>query len=83
MYRSVVELALPEQLGEAARADPARDLHLPHALLGVDVALGHEQVVRVVGGDLEDAVDVAADGDRALQPGDLDRAGRLRAAPGR
>ena len=55
------DLALAEELRQAARADAARDLHLPHALLCVDVALGHEQVVRVVGGDLDDPGEVADD----------------------
>ena len=51
-----VDLALAEQLRQTPRADPARQLHLPHPLLGVDVALGQEQVVLGIGGDLDHPV---------------------------
>ena len=75
-----VDLARPEQLRESTRADASRDLHLPHALLGMGIALGHEQVVLVVGGDLDDPVAVPADRYRRMQAIDRDPARGLRPA---
>ena len=69
MNLSVVDLGLAEQLGQAPGADAAPDLHLPHALGGMDPALGEEQVVGGRGVDLRDAVDVADDVTSAPRPG--------------
>ncbi len=70
----VVDRPRAEQLGETTGRDVPPDLHLPHALLRVDVALGHEQVVRVGGLDLGDAVEVAPDGRRRAEARDTERA---------
>ena len=70
-----------EQLGQAPTADMPPDLHLPHALLGVRIALRQEQVVRVVGNDPEDAVLIATDGDRGMESRNADRTAGLREAP--
>ena len=49
-----VELGLPEELADAAGADVAEDLHLPHPLGGVHEPLGEEEVVGRVGVDVGD-----------------------------
>jgi len=46
----------------------------------VDIALGEEQVVPVVGGDLDDPGAVTSDRHRAVEAADRDRAARLRPA---
>ena len=73
-----VELARPEHLGQPAGRDMPPDLHLPHPLAGVDVALGEEEVVWRVGGDVRDPGRVAGDRHRCPEPGRGDRPGRLR-----
>lgn len=55
----------------------AADVHLPEAVLRLDVALGHEQVRVAVGVDLRDAVVVALDLDLTGQARELDGAGGL------
>ena len=55
MKRSVSSWLSPNSSRQPPGRDVAPDLHLPHPLLGVDVALGEEQVVRRVGGDVGDA----------------------------
>ena len=79
----VVERPGSEQLGQSTRRDMPPDLHLPHAFLGVDVALGEEQVVRRRRADLGDAVQVPPDRRCPLQARDGDRARRLRQGPSR
>ncbi len=66
------DLRVAEHLGEAARADVAPEVHLPEALLGVDVALGQEQVVLVVGVDVSHTHVVPYDLRGCLQTGDRD-----------
>ena len=51
----LVEGALAEELGQATGRDVAPDLHLPQPLLGMDVALGEEQVMGVLAEDPDDA----------------------------
>src|SRR4029078_7321353 len=66
------ERAGAEQLRQATGRDVAPDLHLPHPLLGVDVALGEEEVVRRVGQDPRDPGGVAVDPDGLVEAGDGD-----------
>ena len=74
-----VELARPEHLGQPSGRDVAPDLHLPHPLAGMDVALGHEQVVGRVGGDVGDPGRVADHRRRSpTSPGIAAVAARLR-----
>ena len=56
-----------EQLGEATGGHVTSEVHLPEAVLCVDVALRHEQVPGVGRDDRRDAVGIALDGDRAGQ----------------
>ncbi len=64
--------SLAEHLREPARADVPPEVHLPEAVLGVDVALGEEQVVQAGGVDVRDAHAVTVDIHRTVQPGELD-----------
>jgi hypothetical protein len=59
---------------------PAK-VHFPEAVLGVNVALGAEEIIRVRGINLRDAPRIAIDRDLALQAGDLDPAVELREGP--
>ena len=54
-----VEGGCAQHLGEASRADPPVHLHLPQAVLRVDIAEGEEGVLLVSGEHVRDAVPVA------------------------
>ena len=56
-----VDLALAEHLGEAARGGVPADVHLPEAVLRLDVTLGAEEVLVAVGVEMGNAVAVPAD----------------------
>ncbi len=73
-----VEGLLAEQLGEPAGRHVAAQVHLEEALLRLDVALRHHQVVQGVGVELRHAVLVADHLDRTGQARHLELAGRLR-----
>ena len=81
MKESVAHLARTEHLRQAAGADAAIDLHLPHPLRRVEPALGEEQVVGRGGLDARDAVDIAWMVTSAASPGVMEAAvlGRLSA----
>src|SRR5690606_40990054 len=68
------EGGLAKVLGQAACADAPPELHLPEAILGVDVALREEEVVRVLRVDVGHAVRVAENFNRGGQAGHADRA---------
>src|SRR5207253_8335159 len=51
-----------EHRGERPPPRPAEDLHLEEAVLGLDVAVGEEQIVEAVREDVRDAVGVAQHG---------------------
>src|SRR5690606_38466676 len=75
-YESVGRhLAGAEQLREAPRRDVTAEVHLPEAVLGVHIALGHEQVMCSTGVDLWNPVRVPIDGDRSREPGQRELAG--------
>ena len=67
MNRSVSSWLSPNSSDSRPGRDVAPDLHLPHPLLGVDVALGEEQVVRACRRDVGDAGLVADDRDAAAR----------------
>ena len=54
---------------ELAAHRSAQGLHLPEALLGVDVALGEEQVFQAGGGEVGDGALIAQDAHRPLEAG--------------
>ena len=64
----VVEGLGAEDLREAAFPPPPPKFHLPQAVLGHDVALGEEEVIRVLRVDMRNAVPVADHLDGLLQP---------------
>ena len=72
-----------EELRQRARAGVPVDLHLPEPLRGVQVALGHEEVVGVVGRDLGDPVLVAEDRRGRVQAGEAQGARGLGQRAGR
>ena len=81
MKRSSVERARPEQLRQPARRDVAPDLHLPHPLLGVDVALGRGTGRGGVSASIQAMpVGVAGHADGVVEPGDREAAVRRREA---
>ena len=59
-----------EDLGEVSGGVAAEGVHLPEAVLGGDVALGEDEVVKGGGLDVGDAVGVAADRDGGGESGD-------------
>ena len=69
---------LSQHLRQPACAGTPLKLHLPQAILCVDVALGEEEVIFVAGIDVRYAPTVAHDLDRALQAGDAHAALGLR-----
>ncbi len=73
-----VDLAVAEHLGEPARGDVPPDVHLPEPVLGLDVALGAEEVLGAVAVELGDAVGVPLHVDRRAQARHLDAAVDLR-----
>ena len=66
-------VGLAEHLGQSAFAVAAPHLELPHPVLGDDVALGEEQVVRVLCVDMRNAPLVAQHLDGLAQAVDHDR----------
>ena len=72
------DLGLAEELGQAPGGHVPAEVHLPEAVLRVDVSLGAEQVVRAGGGEGGDTVGVALDGDVCGETVDGDGAVRLR-----
>ncbi len=73
-----VDLGLPEELADAAGADVAEDLHLPHPLGRVDEPLGEEEVVGGVGVEVGDPRLVADHLDGRREPGGPERPAHLR-----
>ncbi len=59
------------QFLEAAIAGRAKELHLPPAILCLNVTLSEQEIVHTAGVDVRDAPIIAPDGDGVLQPGDL------------
>ena len=66
-----LERGLAEHLGQPTRTGATLKLHLPQAILRVDVALGEEEVVLVLGVDVRHAPPVAQDLDGACEARDL------------
>ena len=71
-----------DDLGQAPLAQAAHQLHLPEAVLGMDVAEAEGGILDGAGDDVRHGVLVAQDLDRGFQPGGLEVAavGRQRAA---
>ncbi len=68
----------PGDLGEATLGRPTPDLHLPQPVLRHDVALGEEEIIGGLRGDVRHAPRVADNLDGRVQPGDLQVAVNLR-----
>ena len=62
------DLALAEQLGEPPARHVPAEVHLPEPVLGVHIALRHEQVAGAAGQDLRDAGLVAVHGHVGVEP---------------
>jgi hypothetical protein len=58
----------PSELREAASGHSPIELHLPEAILGCAIALGEEEVIAILGIDVEDTPTVADDLDRGMDP---------------
>ena len=74
----VMERLLPKHLAQPPLARPPVHFHLPETVLGLDEALGEEEVVEVGGVDVGHPPGVAQHFDFALESGDLDAAVDLR-----
>ena len=81
MNLSVSSAVLAEQLREPAGGHVPAHVHLEEPLLRVHEALRPHQVLERVAVQLGDAVVVADDGHRALQPGQVQLAVGLRERP--
>ena len=64
-----VHLTVAEHLGEPSGADVTPEVHLPEPILGMDVALGEEEVVLVARIDMGNAVVISNDLDITGQTG--------------
>ena len=60
-----------EVLAQTSGPDAPPEFHLPVAVLGMDVTLGHEQIMAGGGVDVRDAVRIAVDFDRPIEPSQL------------
>ena len=78
-----LQRALAEEFREPTGRDVPPDLHLPHPLLRMDVALSEEQIMGIGRGDVDEAVDVACHGHLGMEAGHRQVAARLRQRPGR
>ena len=67
-----VNLTITEHLGEPSGPDVTPEVHLPEPVLGMDVALGEEEVVLVAGIDMGNAVGVPHDLDLTGKTGGRD-----------
>ena len=61
-------LGFPEHLRQTTGCGVTPDVHLPETVLGVDVSQGEEQVMRVGGVNVRDAVLVPVDVNGGLEP---------------
>ena len=64
-----IQRDVAKQLGQAASPDAPVDLHLPQAVLGMDVTLGAESIAGVVGVDVGNSPLIAEDLNAAFQRG--------------
>ncbi|HZC66781.1 MAG TPA: hypothetical protein VE545_09425, partial [Candidatus Dormibacteraeota bacterium] len=70
--------SVPENFGELTERGTAKEIHLPQAILGHDVAFGFDHVFYGAGVDVWDAPNVAFDGDVLLQAKNLNGTVKLR-----
>ena len=70
-----------QQLRQPALAEPAQELHLPEAVLGMDVAQAERGILDRARDDVRHGVLVAQDLDRRLEARGFDMAGCTAAAP--
>jgi len=67
-----------EEFGEATGAKTAVKVHLPEALLGVDIALCKKEVIFILGINMRDAIGIGNNLDLFMQPANMQYATFLR-----
>jgi len=69
-----VQRHLAKKLAQATGGSAAVDFHLPEPVLGMDKALGKEEIVKVIGVNMWDTPAVTHNLDRGFQPRQVERA---------